>query len=177
MHSLPKLSAEILALAKQVSQTEIWSRKSKSELNQPFKDKVSTFNFSGNATADIPSTDSSSSRPANIHGLNIIQFKDPTTPQTLAWEAALEIKDGRDVMRLMPVVEEIRDIVGDELPVTWVFLICSNIHNLFETSSSELDSPTDSILSSQSRMSLSDVFRTRWQFYEVSCIVQLQQYR
>ena len=88
-------------------------------------------NFSGNTTADIPSTDSSSSRPANIHGLNIIQFKDPTTPQTLALEAALKIKDGRDVMQLMPGVEEIRDVVGDELPVTWVFLICFNIHNSF----------------------------------------------
>ena len=94
---------------------------------------MSTLNFSGNATADIPSTDSSSSRPANIHGLKIIQFKDPTTPQTLALEAALEIKDGRDVMQLMPGVEEIRDVVqvGDELPVTWVFLICFNIHNSF----------------------------------------------
>jgi hypothetical protein len=83
---------------------------------------VSTLNFSGNATANIPSTESSSSRPANIHGLNIIQ--DPTTPQTL--EAALEIKDGRDVM-----VEEIPDLVGDELPITWVFLNCFNIHNSF----------------------------------------------
>jgi hypothetical protein len=46
------------------------------------------------------------------------------TPQTL--EAALEIKEGRDVM-----VEEIPDLVGDELPTTWVPLICFNICNSF----------------------------------------------
>jgi hypothetical protein len=126
MHSLPKSSAEILALAKRVSQTEIRPRKFKSERSRPFKDKVSTLSFSasGNTTSDIPSTESSSSRPANIHGLNIVQFKDPTTPQTL--EAALEIKDGR----LGDVMEE-EDLVGDELPITWVFLICFNIHNSF----------------------------------------------
>ena len=38
------------------------------------------------------------------------------TPQTL--EAALEIKEGGDVM-----VEEILDLVGDELPTTWVPLL------------------------------------------------------
>ena len=72
--------------------------------------------------SDIPSASSSSSRPANIHRLNNIQFKDPTVPQAL--EAALEIKEGRDVME-----EEIPDLVrvGDELPTTRVSLISFNI--------------------------------------------------
>ena len=34
--------------------------------------------------------------PANVHRLNNIHFKDLVTPQTL--EAALEIKEGGDVM-------------------------------------------------------------------------------
>ena len=76
--------------------------------------------FGGNTISDIPSAGSSSSRPANIYGLNNIQFKDPTTPHTL--EAAPEIKEGRDV-----IVEEIPDLVGDELPTTRVPLICFNI--------------------------------------------------
>jgi len=67
--------------------------------------------------------ESSSSIPVNVHGLNQIQFKDPTTPQTL--EAALEIKDSRDVM-----VEEIPDLVGDE-SITGVLLICFNLRNSF----------------------------------------------
>jgi hypothetical protein len=78
-----------------------------------------------NAMSNTPSAgESSSSMPVNIHGVNHIQFKDPTTPQTL--EAAPEIKDGRDVM-----VEEIPDLVGDELPITGVLLICFNLHNSF----------------------------------------------
>ena len=66
---------------------------------------------------------SSSTRPSNVHGLNNIQFKDPTTPQTL--EAAVEIKDAgvaRDAM-----VEDILDLVGDELPISQVPFIFFNI--------------------------------------------------
>jgi hypothetical protein len=118
MYSLPKSSAEILAIAKRVPHKEIRHRKSKSDRSQAFKDKLSTLNFSMNTTSNTPSAgESSSSMPVNIHGVNHIQFKDPTTPQTL--EAAPEIKDGRDVM-----VEEIPDLVGDELPITGVLLIC-----------------------------------------------------
>jgi hypothetical protein len=125
MHSRPKSSAEILATTKGASQKEIRPRKPKTDRSQALKDRLSTLNFSRNAISDIPSAGSSSSRPANgVHGLNSIQFKAPTTPHTL--EAALEIKEGRDVM-----VEEIPDLVGDELPTTWVLLICFNICNSF----------------------------------------------
>jgi hypothetical protein len=120
MHPRPKSSAEILATAKRASQKEIQPRKSKTERSQPLKDRLSTLNLSHHTKSDIPSAGSSSSRPVNVHGLNNVQFKDPTSPQTL--EAALEIREGRDVM-----VEEI----GDELPTSRVPFISFNICNLF----------------------------------------------
>ena len=127
MHSRPKSSAEILATAKRASKKEIQPRKSKTERDQPFKDRFSTLIFNGNAVPDVPAAgSSSSSRPANVHGLSNIRFKDPTTPHTL--EAAPEIKKGRNVM---PVVEDIPDLlVGDDLGLpstTWVPLIRFNI--------------------------------------------------
>ena len=82
---------------------------------------MSTINFSERTISDIPSagSGSSSSTPANIHRLTNIEFKDPTTPQTL--QAALEIKEVSDHDdSIMPVVEEIPDLVGDELPTIWV---------------------------------------------------------
>jgi hypothetical protein len=114
-----------------------------------------TKNFGHHAISDIPAS-SSPSKPTNVHGLNNVQVKDPTTPQTL--EAALEIREGRDVM---VDSEEILDVVGDELPTSWVPFIPFNICNLFiftsfETSASEFESPTDSVSSSQSRLSLSE---------------------
>ena len=124
MYSQPKSSAEILATAKQASQKEIQPRKSKTEHNQSLKDQLSRLSFSENTIPDIPSAGSSSSRPANIHRLNNVHFKELVTPQTL--EAALEIKEGGDVM-----VEEILDLVSDELPTTRVPLILFNIFNSF----------------------------------------------
>ena len=116
-------------MAKRATHKEIRHRKSKSEFSQPFKDRLSTLNFSGNAMSNISSAESNSSMPTNIHGLNHIQFKHPTTtPQTL--EAALEIKHGPGT-DVMPVVEEIPDFVGDELSITRVPLICFNIRNSF----------------------------------------------
>ena len=78
------------------------------------KQKLNIVNHYG-TISDISSASSSSSRPANVHALNNIYFKDPTTPQKL--EAALEIREGRDVM-----VEKLPDLVGDELPTTRVLL-------------------------------------------------------
>ena len=128
MHPRPKSSAEILATAKRAPRKEIRPRKSKTDRSQPLKDRLSTLSITGShhTISDIPSAGSSSSRPANVHGLNNVQFKDPTTPQKL--EAALEIREGRDV-----IVEEILDLVGDdsELPTSPVPFISSNIHNLF----------------------------------------------
>ena len=155
MHARPKSSAEILATAKRASQKENKPRKPKTEHTQSFKDRLSTLDFSHHTISNLPSAGSSSSRPKNIHGLNNVQFKDPTTPQSL--EAALEIREGRDGL-----VEEILDVVvGDELqPASRVPFISFNICNLFsrhfETSPSELESPTDSISSTQSRMSFSE---------------------
>lgn len=122
MHSRPKSSAEILATAKRAPQKEIRPRKSRTEHSQPLKDCLSTLNFSKHTISDIPSATSSSSRPpSNIHGLNSVQFKDPTTPQTL--EAAVEIKDARDVR------EDTQDLVGDsdELLISRVAFISFNI--------------------------------------------------
>jgi hypothetical protein len=126
MHSRPKSSAEILATAKRASQKEIRPRKSKNECIQPLKDRLKRLDFSasGHTISDIPSAGSNSSRSDNVHGLNNIQFKDPMTPQTL--EAGLEIKEGRDV-----IVKEIPDLVGDELPTTWVPFISFNKCYLF----------------------------------------------
>jgi hypothetical protein len=123
MYSLPKSSAEILAIAKRATHKE---RKSKPDRSQAFKDRLSTLNFSMNTImSDTPSAgESRSSIPVNVHGLNQIQFKEPTTPQTL--QAALEIQDNRDVM-----VEEMLDLVGDELLITGVLLICFNLRNSF----------------------------------------------
>ena len=108
-----------MATAKRVSQKQIQPQKLKSEqpLKLILKDQLS-LNFSRNMiVSDISSAGSSSSRPANVHRLNNMHFKNPTTPQML--EAVLEIKEGRDVM-----VEEIPDSdpgqVGDELPTAWV---------------------------------------------------------
>jgi hypothetical protein len=106
MYSRPKSSAEILATAKRPPPKKIWPRKAKIERSQP--------NHYG-TISDISSASSSSSRPANVHALNNIYFKDPTTPQKL--EAALEIREGRDVM-----VEKLPDLVGNELPTTRVLL-------------------------------------------------------
>ena len=126
MHSRPKSSAEILATAKQAPQKEIRPRKSKTEHTQPLKERLSTLNFQRNTISDVPSlaAGSISSRPVtgNVHGLNNIQFKDPTTPHTL--ESAPEIKEGRDVM-VYSDLEEI--LVVDELPTAWVLSICFNI--------------------------------------------------
>jgi len=118
MHSRPKSSAEILATAKRASHKEIHPRKSKTERSQSLKDRLSRLNFSKHTPiSDISSVGSSSSRPSNVHGLNNVQFMDPTTPQTL--EAAVEIKDAaRDV-----TVEDIPDVVGDEILNTRVPLI------------------------------------------------------
>jgi hypothetical protein len=129
MHPRPKSSTEILATAKRAPRKEIRPRKSKTERSQPLKDRLSTLSINHwhqthHTISDIPSADSSSSRTANVHGLNNVQFKDPTTPQKL--EAALEIKEGRDV-----IVEEMLDLVGDELPTSPVPFISSNICNLF----------------------------------------------
>ena len=123
MHSLPKSSAEILATAKRVPQKEIRPRKSKTQCIQPLKDRLSTMNFRKHTISDIPSAGgSSSSTPSKVNGLNNVHFKDPTTHETFQLEAALEIKDGRDI-----IVEEIPDIFGDELPTTRVSLIFFNI--------------------------------------------------
>ena len=103
MYSRPKSSAEILATLGHLQK--------KSGLG---KQKLNVVNHYG-TISDISSASSSSSRPANFHTLNNIYFKDPTTPQKL--DAALEIREGRDVM-----VEKLPDLVGDELPTTWVLL-------------------------------------------------------
>ena len=116
MYSRPKSSTEILATAKRAFKKEIRPRKLKTERSQSLKDQSSRLSFSGNTISNIPSANASSSTPANVQGLNNIHFKDLVTPQTL--EAALEIKEGGDVM-----VEEILDLVGDELPTTRVPLI------------------------------------------------------
>ena len=97
MYSRPKSSAEILATGKQPPPKKSGLR----------KQKLNVVNHYG-TISDISSASSSSSRPANVHALNNIYFKDPTTPQK--WE-------GRDVM-----VEKLPDLVGDELPTTQVLL-------------------------------------------------------
>ena len=172
MHARPKSSAEILATAKRASQKEIQPRKPKTECSQLLKDRLSTIDFSHHTIPDIPLAGSSSSRPNNVHGLNSVQFKDPTTPLTL--EAALEIREGsRDVM---VDSEEIWDVVGDELPTSPVPFLLFNIFDLFftlfETSAtgSELESPTDSVSSSQSRQSLSERVQETLALLRGSCL-------
>ena len=53
-----------VGLSKGNSATEI-----KTECNQSLKDQLSRLSFSENTIPDIPSAGSSSSRPANVHGL------------------------------------------------------------------------------------------------------------
>jgi hypothetical protein len=107
-----------LASAKRASQKDVRPRKSKTELSQPLKDRFSTLDFSKLTTSDIPSAGSSSSRPFNVHRLNNVHFKNPTTPQIL--EATVEIKDAEDAVDS----EDIPDLeVGDELPILRVSFI------------------------------------------------------
>ena len=61
--------------------------------------------------SDIPSAGSSSSRLANVHRVNKIQFMDPTTHPTLDPALELvEVKEGT-IVDASVVVEEIPDIV------------------------------------------------------------------
>jgi len=155
MATLPKTSVEILAAAKPLSQKERQPRKPKTNLKTDFKTLLSTFSVRVNPSAGTndcaaPSLPLQPSPiTSNAFSISSTYFNNPITPQTL--EGALKLKE-------MKGVEEMEDLFDDEPADTFLYSIfyVSYLFLLSEAFTSEPDSPTDSISSTQSRISLSD---------------------
>jgi H/ACA ribonucleoprotein complex subunit 1 len=153
MATRPKTSVEILAAAKQSF------RPRKFELAD-YKTHLST--FSVDPSADISCAPTSlplQSWPttSNVHSIgSTYYFNDPTTPQTL--QAAVKLKETKDKE---PEDSETEDLF-DDVPADTPVLSCTQYYMLYlfllseAFTASEPESPTDSVSSSQSRMSLSD---------------------
>ena len=154
MATLPKTSAEILAAAKKRFQPR--------KLEPDFSNHLSTFSqavdLSANTTCAATIQPLQSLPTSNVHSLgSAYYFNEPITPRTL--QAALKLKETEDFEEHEGTEDLLEDVPMD----TWVlttFLYSILLIVLFiylsEAFTSEPESPTDSISSSQSRMSVSD---------------------